>query len=400
MEEQNAKWCTECGTRLQMSVKFCPDCGHKVESVSPSVETATPLADVEEDEPVATDQPQEGADDSLPAKRRMSKPLIIGVVAVLGILVASAAVWGLTRSSIAETQYEVSAPVLMSTLDDMSGAQSSRTVRQVADSAGTELTTVNATLDTDPTASGADRLVTMRDAFASLAELHKYRVDNTDVWTDNRSDLLNNLDTLSTYGGTTETAAAAGDDTARNLDDMTHHINKAMSKWHKQVRKARAQARAERASVASYHSNMEYLIDQYTDLRNDTAAFNSRMRSEQMWIYEVTDYYTQAASDRRTILSQMTQLSPPGQMSSEHSQIVAVLGQAADAIDAAVSAIEDRECFDGECYFEFNTQWQQFQDESDVITTRYGNAYDAWQAEMARTERQTGKADLPDKPDL
>lgn len=391
MSDDTAR-CSECGSELSMPVNFCPDCGHKAPAPAVTIES--------ESDDVTVDEPASSSAEPSSSKPGLKKPLLIGGIAAMGLVMAGAAIWGLTRSSIAETQYEASAPVLMSTLDDMSVAQTSRVVRQVADNAGTELSTVNATLDSDPTASGADRLVTMRNAFVSLAALNEYSVDDPEVWTDNRSDLLDNLDTMSTYGGVTQNAAAAGDDTARNLDDLTRRINRAMAKFHKQARKARAEARAERASVRAYHSNMEYLIDQYTNLRNDTGAFTTRMDSEQMYMYEVVDYFTEAASDRRTILGQMTQLSPPSQMSSEHSQIVAVLGDGADAIDAAVAAIEDAECYYGECYFEFNSQWQQFEDESDRITARYGDAYDAWKAEMARTERQTGKANLPDKPQL
>ena len=66
----------------------------------------------------------------------------------------------------------------------------------------------------------------------------------------------------------------------------------------------------------------------------------------------------------------------------------------------AVAALEDAECIYGECYFEFDAQWEQFQTESDRITARYGQAYDAWQAAMAKALRGAKGVDLPDRPDL
>lgn len=383
MDGEALRACTQCSHVMQDTDKFCPECG-----------TAAPVVAVETEDDLA-EEPTESR-----PQRPITRPILIAAVSTLGLALLGAAVWGLTRASQAETQFEVSAPVLMSTLEDLSAAQSSPVVRDVASLANAELSTIAATLDADPQADGADRLSTMQSAFVSLAALEGYRVEDTNAWTDNRTGLLDSLDTLSSYAGSTQQAAAEGDDTARTMDDLTRKIDKAMTKYRKQVRKARKEAKSERISVRNYHSNMEYLIDQYTNLRNDTGDFTDRMDYEDMYMVEVIDYFTGAATDRRNILNQMAQLDVPVQMNSSHDQIMTALSDGADAIDAAVAALEDAECFYGECYFEFNTQWQQFEDESDRITTRYGQAYDTWKATMARTEKRTGDADLPDKPDL
>lgn len=370
--------CTECGHGLQAEDHFCPECGHKIEDA----------VELVEDEP-----------DAAPAQPRRNRlPFIIAAAVALGIVLAGVAWWGLTQQSAAKEQYEASSPVLVSTLDDMSGAQSTEVVQQVADGAQQQVTAIDATLNEDPGAKGADRLTTLRDAFAALAALQAYEETNTQVWTENRDELVANLDTLATYG--TQDAATQGEDAVRTLDDLTRRVEKAMKRYRKQVAKAKAAARAERGDVRVYHSQMESLIDQYTSLRNDTGAFVDTMYDRDLYLYEVIDYFTQAATDRRQIANQMAALKPPVEMRGAHQRIVTVIGDGADAIDAAVAALEDAECYDGECYFEFNSQWEQFQTESDRITAQYGNAYDNWQADIAKARRAAQGADLPPEPDL
>ena len=145
---------------------------------------------------------------------------------------------------------------------------------------------------------------------------------------------------------------------------------------------------------------MESLIDRYTQLRNDTGTYVETMYDRDLYLYEVIDYFTQAATDRREISNQMAALKPPTDMRGAHQRIVTVIGDGADAINSAVAALEDADCYYGQCYFEFNAQWEQFQTESDRITARYGEAYDAWQAAIAKAEKQAKGADLPERPDL
>lgn len=195
-----------------------------------------------------------------------------------------------------------------------------------------------------------------------------------------------------------QSAADQGEDAVRTLDDLTRRVDKAMARYRKQVRKARAQARDERSDVRTYHQRMESLIDQYTALRNDTGAFVDTMYDQDLYMFEVIDYFTQAATDRRQISNQMAARNLRPRCGGAHQRIVTVIGDGADAIDAAVAALEDADCYDGECYFEYGTQ--QFQSESDRITEQYGQAYDNWQAQMAKALQAAKGADLPPEPDL
>ena len=378
--------CSECGQPLHPTDKFCPECGHHIEVV----EVVEVIEEPEETEVL----------EPAPPPHRKRRVLVIGGVAAIGLILGGAAWWGLTQNSAAKDQYNASSPVLMSSLDDMSAVQSTEMVQEVAGGAQSQLTAIDATLSEDPEASGVDRLATLRDAFAALVALTVYEETNTDVWTDNRMQLVSSLDTLTTYGGPTELAGAEGEDAVRTLDDLTRRVDKAMAKYRKQVKKVRAAAKSQRQDVRSYHAQMESLIDQYTALRNDTAAYVDRMRNEDLYMYEISDYFTQAATDRREISNQMAALRPPTDMRGVHQRIVTVIGDGADAINSAVAALEDAECIYGQCYFEFDAQWEQFQTESDRITARYGQAYDAWQAAMGKAERGAKGVDLPDRPDL
>ncbi|HQR80738.1 MAG TPA: hypothetical protein PLT68_11005 [Actinomycetota bacterium] len=385
MEDDATVVCSECQQPIHAHDKFCPECGHKVEIVEVVEEPAEETAVLE----------------SAPAApKRTRRILLIAGVAAIGLILAGAAWWGLTQSSAAKDQYNASSPVLMSSLDDMSAVQSTEMVQDVAGGAQTELTSINATLDADPEARGADRLTTLRDAFAALAALTAYEETNTGVWKDNRTGLVDSLDVLTSYGGPTELASAEGEDTVRTLDDLTHRVDQAMRRYRKQVAKAKAQARSHRQDVRGYHAQMESLIDQYTALRNDTGAYVDTMYDRDLYLYEVIDYFTQAATDRREVANQMAALKPPTALRGVHQRIVTVIGDGADAINSAVAALEDAECYYGTCYFEFDAQWEQFQTESDRITARYGQAYDAWQAAIAKAEKQAKGADLPERPDL
>jgi hypothetical protein len=379
----DARFCAECGQQMHETDKFCPECGHKVEVVEVL------------DEPAAEELPQPA-----PPPRRSRRTLVIAGVASIGLILAGAAWWGLTQNSAAKDQYNASGPVLMASLDDMSAVQSTEMVQDVAGGAQSELTTITATLDEDPGAKGADRLTTLRDAFAALAALQAYEETNTGVWTDNRADLVDSLGTLTTYGGEMQPAAAEGDDAVRTLDDLTRRVDKAMARYRKQVKKVKAAAKSQRQDVRSYHAQMESLIDRYTALRNDTGAYVDTMYDRDLYMYEVIDYFTQAGTDRREVANQMAALRPPSDMRGAHARIVTVIGDGADAINSAVAALEDAECYYGECYFEFDAQWEQFQTESDRITARYGQAYDTWQAAIAKAEKRAKGADLPPTPDL
>lgn len=387
MEDETAQLCAQCGAELHATDKFCHECGQPVSVV----DVVTEVQEVVESAP-------DGAAE--PTRRRSRRVLVFAGVAALGMILAAAAWWGLTQNTAAKDQYSASGPVLIASLDDMSGVQSTRMVRDVAGAAQQELAAIQTTLEQNPDASGADRLTTLRNAFAALAALTEYEQTNTEVWPENRPALQSSLDTLGTYGGSTESAVAEGEDAIRTLDDLTRRIDKAMAKYRKQVRKAKAQARSVRQDVRAYHAQMESLIDRYTALRNDTGAFVDRMDAEQIYMFEVTDFFTAAAADRRDIANQMAALRAPADLRAVHTRIVTVIGDGADAIDSAVAALEDAECYDGECYFRFNTQWQQFQSESARITARYGQAYDAWQAAIAKAERQARKTDLPAEPNL
>lgn len=390
MTPATADTCTECGSALHSGDKFCPECGHQV----PAVEIVT------DDTEVLRPAEPEALAPSPPGSKRSRKPILIAAVCAIGLILAGGAWWGLTQNSPAKNQYKTSGPVLVASLDDMSGAQSTKMVRDIAGDADAELTTINRTLADDPKASGADRLTTLRDAFAALAALRAYEQDNTQIWADNRPALQNSLDSLTGYGGETQTAASEGEDAIRTLDDLTRRVDKAMAKYRKQLKQSKAEARTARGEAANYHAQMESLIDQYTGLRNDTGAFTEQMRNQQMYMYEIGDYFTQAATDRREIRDQMAGLRPPAELRSVHTRIVTVLGDGVDGINSAVAALEDAECYYDECYFEFDTQWQQFLDESDRITARYGEAYDAWQAAVAQVEKRVRKADLPARPQL
>ncbi len=376
--------CSQCSQPLREADKFCPHCGHSAPVVELPAEDPV--------EPAPTDVPA-------PAHRKRRIALIAGIAAI-GLIIAGGAIYGLTRSSEAKKQFEASAPVLMSSLEDMSGAQSTQMVRDVAGQAAEQVTVIDAVLSADPQASGADRLGTLQNAMTALAALTEYTQDDTEVWADNRQALVSNLDTLTTYGGLTEQAAPEGEDTVRTLDDLTARVDKQMARYHKQVAKARKEAKSQRADVRAYNLEMDGLIDRYTALRNETGDFVDRMDYEQMYMFEVTDYFTQAAENRREIANSMAALRPPADLRGVHVRVVTVLGDGADAIDAAVAALEDADCFDGECYFEYNAQWQQFLDESDRITQRYGQAADAWHAAIDKAIRQAKGVELPPEPNL
>ncbi len=388
MEDDTTPVCSECRQPIHPTDKFCPECGHKVDVVEIVAD------DAPTDELQPTDEP------APEPKRRSRRPVLIAGVAALGLILVGAAWWGLTQNSAAKDQYNTSSPVLMAALDDISAVQSTEMVQEVADGARAELTTINATFQEDPAASGVDRLSTLRDAFSALAALQAYEETNTQVWTDNRTALVSSLDTLSTYGGTTQAATAEGEDAVRTLDDLTRRVDQAMARYRKQVKKVKAAAKSERQDVRGYHAQMESLIDQYTALRNDTGAYVDTMYAQDLYMYEVIDYFTQAGTDRREIANQMAALKAPTEMRGLHQRIVTVIGDGADAINSAVAALEDAECYYGECYFEFDAQWEQFQTESDRITARYGQAYDAWQAAMAKALKQAKGTDLPQQPDL
>ena len=82
MTEEHPAACAECGSDLQPRDKFCPECGHKI----PMVEVLSDDTEVIEKEEIPP-----------PPQKRSRKPLLVGAMVTLGLILAGAAWWASSR---------------------------------------------------------------------------------------------------------------------------------------------------------------------------------------------------------------------------------------------------------------------------------------------------------------
>ena len=202
--------CTQCEAPLDETDKYCPDCGE-----------AVPLLNLHAD---ADDQPQIDLAFLKDPRLRSRRTVLIAGVAFAAM---AALIWVSTRDSATQRQYNRSARVLMSTVDQLSSARSAQDVRTAAQAAAAELPAVESALAKDPASTDAARLLTMRSAFVYLADQQEFRDSDTSIWSTERAALLNTMEDLSDNGGQTLHAAQAGRSMARHLDELADQVEQA-----------------------------------------------------------------------------------------------------------------------------------------------------------------------------
>lgn len=368
--------CSNCSHPLKADETSCPECGHEQETTAP--------------EPAAP--------------KRGRKTLLIVIALVVIAAIAAVAAFTVVRSakqkSVAEQQYDDSAPALMTILADMAGVNSTQMVRDVAAEAEPEVEALDATLENDPQDPATGQLSTMRDAFAALAALTEYTQADTEVWAQNREPLIDDLNALSSYGGATENASSQGDGAVQALDDLTRRVDTAMAKYQKQLDELRSQARSQRYDLDAYYSQMEPLVNSDNELQRKTDAYIKRLRTKELFMFEVMDYFSTAAADTREIADQMATVSAPYDLYEANQALVAAVTARADSMDDVVATLQDADCDYGECYFEWDKQWNQDLRPSPEVADQYQQAYKAWQEAVQNAEVAATGQELPQRPNL
>lgn len=364
--------CPTCGANVPGIDNYCPECGQ-----------ATPRVFVSGDQP----RP----------KRRVSTAIVVIGVLVLGAVLVGAAIYGMLRQTSAERQYEASAPVLSATLTDLSGAQSSRMVRDIAADAAARQALIQVTIDQQPTDRGVDRLVVMRDAFAAMAALDSYSVAKTGVWTAVRPGLLNDLATMTSFGGSTRQAMSFGDDAVRTLDDLTARINHAMAEYREDLAAARATAKAKRTTARTYRSRMTAPLTAFVAAQDDLLAYAQQASTKRTHLYDLIDAFESTDIAERALLVQVAQVPAAPGTRAAHAGLLAVLEDEVDLVSSASVDLRDALCKGEGCYFIPDPAWTKLVTELDERASGVDAAARAWRDQVRRAARATA-VEKPNKP--
>lgn len=378
--------CPDCGVPTYEGMKFCGECGAKTPTVrvvsDPHIDDV-PGVDGQDDEgPVEI---WDTNDEPLVPAQKSKKKLVIAGTAALGLGLLGASVWGITQASQAKEQYEASAPVLVKTIDSAGSASSISMVHAVAEQANGELTVIQATVSADPNAKGVDQLQQMEAAFEIVASLREYSMRDTDVWTDQKDNLQQTLDTLAAYGGQTATVADEGDQMILKMDEITTLATKKIKKYERECDKVRNERKGDKAALRSYRQQMQSLIADYVVVRNETNT--SDLVNSDAPTYEVEEHFTEGMDRRRSIRAAMASLEAPASVSDEHATLIDMLDKGVEGMTIGLSSVTDADCEYSLCLLE-ESQWDEYQTISEQNSNAIQGAIDAWQAAVKGQTRE------------
>lgn len=371
-----AEVCANCSHELSPGDKTCSECGHEV---------------------------QPAPDEARPEKPKNTRKTVILVVvgaAILGLIIALGAWWLSRPKSELSAQYETSAGELMTMLSDMSAVQSTQQVRDTALAAEPQIDAIDAALEEDPQAADAAQLTTLSETFTTLGALTAFSQDDTEVWTKNRQPLIDSLNTLTSYGGPTAQASSTGDGAVQALDDLTARIDVAMTKYRKELEKFKADATGKRYDLDTYYMQMEPLIKAEDELNRKTIMYVDRLRTKEVFMFDVIDYFSTVAADRRDIANQMGGVYAPGDFYDVNYNLVTAATVLADNADTAVSELQDADCTYGTCYFGWKKSWAPILLGSPEIKADYRKAQRAWESAVLSAEEQLTGRPRPQEPNL
>lgn len=392
-DESLRRYCTACGSPSEVSARFCGRCGLAL------------------DEPIASDDlgawpPAPEASPTSPAgraRRAWLVPAGIGLSVVLAG--AGAAAFVAMNQPGPENAVLAEATATAETLlDDVQQAQLTADLRVVAADADSAAEPVTDTLTSlDPAGATAQALASVDDLLSALTGLARIDSDTLDTWPQVRDDLDTALDALPSEVDGMDTLADTGADAIEATDTLIADAEQTLADWQASVEAAEAASQdnaAAAAGLTEYDNAVQGQLRTYNSLRNDTSNFVDLAGDPDAFVTydQGRTALSEGAAARREVRSALTALTVPAGIEAEHARLVAMVEDAAAAMDAAVSAIDDADYCVSSCYVFETDAWETFRNESSRITGEFAAAETALQSKLAELRAPLGEVTATDKP--
>ena len=289
-------------------------------------------------------------------------------------------------------------------LEDMQAAQLTADLRAVAEDVdGVAEPVADVLVTLNPADGTAQALAGLDEVFSALTGLAGIDADTLDVWPQLRDDLDTALDALPGEVEGMEPVADIGAAAIEATDILIADAEQTLADWQASVEAAEAASQdnaAAAAGLTEYDNAVQGQLRTYNSLRNDTSNFVDLAGDPDAFVTydQGRTALSEGAAARREVRSALTALTVPAGIEAEHARLVAMVEDAAAAMDAAVSAIDDADYCVSSCYVFETDAWETFRNESSRITGEFAAAETALQSKLAELRAPLGEVTATDKP--
>ena len=230
------------------------------------------------------------------------------------------------------------------------------------------------------------------------------------AWTPLAAELKRHADTL---GGAQTTllpgaqpatnAAADAREGAEAVDKLVARAQRKLVRWRKATRAFRKRRAANRRRAVAYETSVSGLLGQYGRTRTDLQAWTNRIESEYTSIEEGYTELSVQKDARQRIRSEIAAQTPPPALAGTHSRVLAVMGQAIDAMDSALAGLdqlqESREdVFGSYDSYDETPSWQEFRSASARISQELPAAQAEWKRVTRTHIKHVTSGSAPKRP--
>ena len=393
-QESLRRYCTACGAPSEVSARFCGGCGLALDETSPTAGAAasSPAAEVGPPAPVAR------------RRRSWLMPAGIGLAVVL-VGAGAAGVVLMNQPHPEDAVLAEAAVAAEGLLEDMQAAQVTADLRAVAedvDAAAEPVTDVLVTLN--PADGSAQALAGMDEVFSALTGLAGIDADTLEVWPQVRDDLDTALDALPGEVEGMDPVTDAGAQAIEATDLLMADAEQTLADWQASVEAAEAASQDNAAAaeaLTEYDNAVQGQLRTYNSLRNDTSSFVDLVESPDSYVTweQGYDAMSAGAQARREVRDALNAIPVPDGVAAEHARLVAMVEDAAAAMDAGYSGLSEADaCWFNDCYYADTSGWQTFRQESARITGEFAAADSAWQSALAGLRAPLGDVTATEKP--
>jgi hypothetical protein len=284
-------------------------------------------------------------------------------------------------------------------LDGLSTAATTREVRGVVTDAVQVQASLTVVADAfDTAAVEGERIAALIAILDGVAQLAPLSGDELEAWTTARPDVVQALAEVPAGDAAVARLSVQGNGAVVAIDHLVSSAERRLHKWRTNKASILAAQQADRAALSTYAEQMRSQMSHYSDLRGETSDFIDHIQSGAYVTYdEVYTFLGEAESDRRFARDDMSRLTVPSAVATQHSSIVMVVDRAISAIQAAHDGTFDAE-WCAYCYWGDTPGWQTFTSESAAISTEYSTAIDAWEAAVTSAGDEIDRRQLPPMP--
>lgn len=383
-------FCGACGAEHEDSDAFCPHCGAPTSRAAGHQEPSP--------------EPPPGASTG----RRIGRRYLIAGLAV-ALLAAGAAVFFLTRSDAPEQSRRIAAAAKRTTEAPVAALAEASTLKEVRGTepqfkrAAQQLQRYDAqvsAIDRDQYRDAVSELVQAERQviaqFAAIAALKPSTIGTfarQDASADASIEQLRaasagvaklDIEGVQAVLPRVETLSAS----LQHLRPVVRTANRKLARWRAEYRRFQAKQRSDLAVLAAYRGTMESHLQRYDGLRTEMQKWVDGIDADTTFS-DAYEFLGEAASQRASLRDALKLQSPPPDMGSAHSQLMQVITEAVDAVNAAYDGISEYQ-YNREDYDDYTSVpgWQEFVSSSGSLASRYSSAEAQWRAALDKARRE------------